>query len=154
MITYRKALVEDAQALAKIRMEFLRLHYLYVEEKRTEIETACKDFFKTAIGNNSFAAWIALDGENIVATSGVSFYVLPPSFRCVDGKTAYITNVFTLPQYRNLGIATELLKKVVAEAKGMGYNKVTLHSTAIARPIYEKYGFTEILGYMELRGDK
>ena len=149
MIKYRKANINDVNILSKLRSDLLmEAKDVNSETERSKVEIAIKQYFETALANDSFVAWLALDGDNIIATSGLSFSVVPPSFKCLDGKVAYIMNMFTLPNYRKQGIAMELLKKIVDEAKNRGYARITLHTTEMGRTLYEKYGFKDSHGYM------
>ena len=147
MINYRKATVNDSDILAKIRSIFIVEVVGCSETERIEVETANKIYFEKALADDSFAAWIALDDDKIVATSGLSFSVVPPAFK-FDGKLAYIMNMFTFPEYRNQGIGTELLKRVVEEAKNRGYKIIKLNATEMGRPLYEKYEFKDSHGEM------
>ena len=148
MITYRRAALPDAEKLAEIRSIFLQEVNNISEEERIIIEQVNLDYFKKTLCDNSFISWIALDNENIIATSGLSFSIVPPSYHVLDGKVAYIMNIFTFPSYRNRGIGTELFKRIVEEAKQLGYQKITLNATDMGRPLYEKYGFKNAHGEM------
>jgi len=152
VIEYRKALPSDANDLARIRGLFsAEVNGLDTSDKRiAEIERANLAYFTSALADGSFVAWLALDGNEIVATSGLSFSVTPPNFACPDGRVAYIMNMFTFPAYRSQGIATELFGRIAVEAKNLGYKKITLNATAMGRPLYEKYGFRDAHGEMEL----
>ena len=151
MITYRKAILSDAAKLAEIRSIFLKeINNVTSEEERIIVEQANLEYFRTALGNNTFTSWIALDNEEIIATSGLSFSIVPPVFHVLDGKVAYIMNIFTFPLYRNRGIGTELFKRIVEEAKQFGYKKITLNASDMGKPLYEKYGFKDVHGGMVL----
>ena len=63
-------------------------------------------------------------------------------------KVAYIMSMYTFPMYRNQGIGTELFKRIVDEAKQLGYKKITLNATDMGNPLYEKYGFKDVQGDM------
>jgi GNAT superfamily N-acetyltransferase len=149
MITYRKAVLSDAEKLAEIRSIFLK-EYKNVssEEERIIVEQAILEYYRRTLCDNTFISWIALDDTEIIATSGLSFSVVPPLFPVLDGRVAYIMNIYTFPKYRNQGIATELFKRIVDEAKQLGYKKITLNATDMGRPLYEKYGFKEVKGDM------
>ena len=150
MITYRKAVVEDAEKLAEMRGAFLKeMNNVRSEEERTVIEKACLDYFRQAICDDAFLSWVAIDNEEIVATSGLSFSVVPPLFGVPDGRVAYIMNMYTCPSYRNRGIATTLFSRIVDEAKHLGYKKITLKATDMGKPLYEKYGFRDVSGEMD-----
>ena len=145
MITYRKATLSDAEKLAEIRSFFLKeMNNVTSEEDRVIVEQANLEYLRKALYDNTFISWIALDNEVIIATSGLSFSVVPPFFNILTGKVAYIMNMYTLPSYRNRGIGSELFKKIIDEAKQLGYKKITLNATNMGRPLYEKYGFKDV----------
>ena len=149
MITYRKAVLSDAEKLAEIRSIFLKENNnVSSEEERIIIEQANLEYFRKTLCDNAFISWIALDDTKIIAMSGLSFSVVPPFFPVLDGKVAYIMNMYTFPMYRNQGIGTELFKRIVDEAKQLGYKKITLKATDMGRLLYEKYGFKDVQGDM------
>ena len=150
MIKYRKAVLSDAEKLAEIRSFFLKeMKNETSEEDRIVFEQANLEYFSKALCDNAFVSWIALDNEEIIATSGLSFSVVPPFPNVLNGKVAYIMNMYTFPKYRNRGIATELFKRIVDEAKQLGYKKMTLNASDVGRPLYEKYGFKDVHNGME-----
>ena len=151
MVTYRKANAGDAFELARIRTLFLAgLNNISCEDEMRRTETANKAYFDATLADESFVAWLAVDDGKIVATSGLSFYAVPPSFKVPDGRVAYIMNMYTFPDYRSQGLGMELLKRTVKEAEGRGYKKVTLYATNKGKPIYERFGFKDVVGDMEL----
>jgi len=151
MITYRKAVLSDAEKLAEIRSNLLiELNHILSEADRIVVEQMTLKYFKKAFCDNTFVSWIALDDEEIIATSGLSFSIVPPLLQIPDGKVAYIMNMVTFPNYRNRGIGTELLKRIVEEAKQLGYKKITLNASEMGKPLYEKYGFRDVHNAMVL----
>ncbi|MCL1900873.1 MAG: GNAT family N-acetyltransferase [Firmicutes bacterium] len=144
MISYRKADIKDADKLIGLRGALLMEIGNLSEFERREIEAANRRYFNLALKDNSFISWIALNDDKIVATSGLCFSVVPPFLGCLDGKTAYIMNMYTVKEYRNQGIGAELLKRIVEEAKNLGYKKITLNATTVGRKLYEKFGFKEV----------
>ncbi|GHU76876.1 N-acetyltransferase [Clostridia bacterium] len=149
MLTYRKATVSDAGELARLRSIFLaEVDNIQSEHERSLLEKANLAYFTTALLDGSFVAWLAIDKDEIVATSGLSFSLVPPSVKNIDGKVAYIMNMYTSPNYRRQGIAAGLFSRIVEEAKLLGYRKLTLNATDSGRPLYEKYGFKTYHGDM------
>ncbi len=73
-----------------------------------------------------------------------------PSYHNPTGKTAFIMNIYTDPQYRRNGIAFNVLDMLVTDAKERGAENIILDSTKMGRPLYETYGFKYITDYMEL----
>jgi len=151
MVTYRIATLADAQALACMRCTFLLDAHDITSQAVAEMEPILLAYFMAALADNSFVAWLALNGEEIVATSGLSFSLVPPSYSNQSGKVAYIMNMYTLPEYRRQGIAAELLQRTVEAARARGYKKITLHATDMGRPLYEKFGFRDVQGDMVLQ---
>jgi len=150
MIIYRKAILTDSEKLAEIRSFFLKeMKNETSEEDRIVFEQANLEYFRKTLCDNTFISWVALDNEVIIATSGLSFSVVPPFPDVLNGKVAYIMNMYTFPNYRNRGIGTELFKKIVDEAKQLGYKKITLNASDVGRPLYEKYGFKDVHNGME-----
>ena len=116
-----------------------------------EIDNEFVNYFTSSISDNSLISWLAVDGERIVATSGICFYQLPPTPRNPSGRNAYITNIYTLPEYRNQGIGSRLLQLVIDEGKILKYKIIRLHASADGKSIYRKAGFNDTDGYMALR---
>ena len=58
-------------------------------------------------------------------------------------------NMYTFPNYRNRGIGAELFKRIVDEAKQLGYKKITLNASDMGRPLYEKFGFKNVNNGMD-----
>ncbi len=142
-IAYRKANIGDVEQLVQMRIDFLKEVQapetrLYSEE---ELRVSLLHYFRTNITIEKFIAWIALENEQIVATSGLVFFEVAPGFTLIDGKIAYIMNMFTNENYRGKGVAKELFGYIVEEAKMMGYRRIALHATDAGRIIYEKFGF-------------
>lgn len=149
MIEYRKAGLDDSESLAKIRSVFIMETGGKVSEKdRETMEDANRAYLETALADGSFVAWLALDNCRIVATSGVCFSFMPPSLKCPNGRTANISSMFTISEYRKRGIASELFRRVLDEAIGRDCKRVTLIATEMGRPLYEKFGFTDAEGSM------
>ena len=66
-----------------------------------------------------------------------------PSSRNHTGKNAYITSVFVEPEYRRQGIASEMLRRIVARAQAYGCVNIMLTATDMGKPLYEKLGFIQ-----------
>lgn len=142
MIEYKKATVEEYDILAKIRVDFLtEVNNMNDSDTRDVLYRNNQEYFLSSLNDGTFASWLAVEGENIVAASGVAYYTLPPNASCPNGKIAYINNMFTYTQYRKKGIASRLFELIVEEARLFGCTKILLNATDMGRPIYEKYGF-------------
>jgi len=57
-----------------------------------------------------------------------------------------------MPEFRNRGIASELMKLLITFAKNSGATKIHLGTTDDGRKLYEKHGFKDLaIPGLELR---
>ena len=143
----RKATIDDAVILAKYRIQ--QLIDEGIAPPVENVDEKFINYFKSALTDGSLMMWIATEDGNPIANCGLCFFHLPPSFTST-GRAAYVTNVFTVKEYRRKGIATALLKTVIEEAINMDYNFFRLHASSDGRPVYSKLGFVDSTGYMHL----
>ena len=75
MITYQKLTSEQVDIFINIRIKQLR------EEGATEdidLVPALKDYYDRHMADGTFVSWLAMDGDKIVGTSGMSIVEKPP----------------------------------------------------------------------------
>jgi predicted acetyltransferase len=149
---YRKVNSNDVNDLVNLRKQQLLEENLREGRKdEKNIDYELKEYFSKNIENNTFISWVAIDNNEIIATSGLCFYQLPPTFSNPSGKVAYIANMYTMNEYRRKGIATTLLGKIINEAKLLDYKVLRLHTSLDGKSIYKKYGFINSEGFMHIR---
>ena len=142
-LEYRKADRADVGALVDLRIEFMRIvkDSGLPDEARWRAELAARFAFELA--SQELVAWICLDAGAVVASSGLA---CPASDAAraelgLGPGEALILNMFTLPPYRRRGIAAELLRLSIGEARSRGLAKLRLQSTDDGRSLYERAGF-------------
>ena len=149
MIEYRKATVDDVDLVSKIRLEFLsEVNNINCDQEKSKLYESIRHYMSFAIADESFVSWLAIENEEVIAISGISFYTLPPNKKCPNGKVAYINNVYTYPSHRNRGIASKLFDLTIQVAKQRDCTKISLNTTDMGRSLYEKYGFTDTVNDM------
>ena len=79
----------------------------------------------------------------LTAAAAIAFFEFPPSYTNPSGVKGYITNMYTAPQYRGKGIASDMLERLKEEAKRRGVQEIWLISSVYGRPVYERSGFIE-----------
>lgn len=147
-MVFRKAEIHDIETLVQLRTQQL------IDEGSSpdcNINSSLKSYFQSSLSDGSLVLWIALENNTIIATGGVCFHQMPPTFSNPTGGIAYITNMYTLPFYRRRGIASQLLEKVMGEAKERGYGVIRLHASSHGKELYTKHGFIDSDGFMHLR---
>lgn len=148
MLTYQKLTSEQLDTFINMRIKQLR------EEGATEdidLVPNLKDYYNRHMADGTFVSWLAMDGDRIVGTSGMSFVEKPPYFSCPTGKIGLLSSMFTDPEYRRMGIAKELLSRVVEEAKKYGCGSVQITASDMGVLLYTDFGFVKNGNFMQYR---
>lgn len=96
-------------------------------------------------------SWLAVDGEKIVATSGMSFVEKPPYFSCPNGRIGLLSSMYTSDEYRRQGIAKALLTRVVEEAREYGCGCVQITASDMGVLLYTDFGFVKNGNFMQYK---
>ncbi len=148
MITYQKLTEKELDTFIKMRIRQLR------EEGATEdidLVPALQDYYERHMADGTFVSWLAVDGDRIVGTSGMSFVEKPPYFGCPSGKMGILSSMFTDPDYRRKGIAKELLSRVVDEARAYGCGTVQITASDMGVLLYTDFGFVKNGNFMQYK---
>ena len=98
-------------------------------------------YLNTAIADGSFRAWLAAEGDRVVAGGAVIISPWPAHPYDLECRRATILNVYTDPEYRRRGIARKLMQTIIAWCQREGFARVTLHASDEGRHLYESIGF-------------
>lgn len=131
----------------------MRIHQLLEEGATGDVDLApaLKDYYKRHMADGTFVSWIAMDGDRIVGTSGMSFVEKPPYFGCPSGRIGLLSSMFTHPVYRRKGIAKELLSRVIEEARTYGCGTVQITASDMGVLLYSDFGFVKNKNFMQYR---
>ena len=147
-IEYRKLSEKELDEFIEMRINQLR------EEGAKEdidLKPALLDYYKRHMKDGTFVSWVALDGNNIIGTSGMSFVEKPPYFGCPSGKIGLLSSMFTNPNYRRNGIAKELLSRIVNEAKQYGCGTIQITASDMGVKLYTDFGFEHNGNFMQYK---
>ena len=147
-ITYRKLTKEDLDVFVQLRIKQLREEGA---EEDIDLAPALKDHYVRHMADGTFVSYVAVDGERIIATSGMSFVEKPPYFGCPSGKIGLLSGMYTDPAYRRQGIAKELLDRVVKEAIAYGCGTVQVTASDMGVKLYESCGFVHNSNFMQYK---
>lgn len=151
-IVYKRLTENELSRIVKMRID--QLTEEYTSQGRTvpegvDLEDALFDFYKRNMAAGTYVSWLAFDGDKIVGTSGMSFAEKPPYFTCPSGKLGILSSMYTDPDYRRVGIATNLLDRVVNEAKDYGCGTIYITASDMGVKLYESYGFKHNGNFMQ-----
>ena len=147
-MTYEKLTRDRLDTFIQMRIRQLR------EEGATEdidLAPALQDYYNRHMIDGTFVSWLAVDGDRIVGTSGMSFVEKPPYFGCPSGKMGILSSMFTDPEYRRKGIAKELLSRVVEEARAYGCGTVQITASDMGVLLYTDFGFVKNGNFMQYK---
>lgn len=154
MIVYQKASADDIYLLIENRMKLLKnANMLGDESELKSVKEQLCQYYTKAISSKNHIAYLAYEKSICIGTGGICFYQVLPTYHNPTGKKAYITNIYTMPEYRNKGIATHILDYLVRESLKMGVDFISLETTESGRSIYEKYGFAALRTEMQLKNE-
>ena len=145
-ISYRKLTENDLETFIRMRITQLR------EEGATEdvdLVPPLMDYYHRHLADGTYVSWLALDGEKIVGTSGMSFVEKPPYFSCPSGRIGLLSSMYTYPEYRRMGIAKELLRQVTEEARAYGCGCVQITASDMGVLLYTDFGFKKNGNFMQ-----
>ena len=145
-IQYRKLTAEDLDVFVEMRINQLR------EEGAKEVidlRPALFDYYGRHMADGTFVSWLAVCDGKIIGTSGMSFVEKPPYFGCPSGRIGLLSSMYTDKTYRRKGIAKELLKRVMNEARTYGCGVVQITASDMGVLLYSDYGFEKNGNFMQ-----
>ena len=147
-IEYKRLTEKELDIFTEMRIRQLR------EEgaaEKFDLKPYLKDYCSRHMSDGTFVSWLAFDSEKIIATSGMSFVEKPPYFSCPSGKIGIVSSMYTAPSYRRMGIARELLDRVIKDAVTYGCECIQVSASDMGVKLYSAYGFVRSENYMEYK---
>lgn len=151
-IVYRKLTKAELEIFINMRIAQLTEEYTNTGRNVPEgvdLKTALRDYYQRHMEEGTFVSWLAMDGDKIIGTSGMSFVEKPPYFTCPSGRLGLLSSMYTDPRYRRMGIANELLHRVVEEARAYGCGAVHITASDMGVKLYTAYGFKHNGNFMQ-----
>ena len=145
-VKYRRLTEKELEVFIEMRINQLR------EEGAKEdidLKPALREYYNRHMADGTFISWLAVDGDRIVGTSGMSFVEKPPYSGCPSGKMGLLSSMFTAKEYRRQGIAKELLTRVMNEAKEYGCGTVQITASDMGVLLYTDFGFVKNGNFMQ-----
>lgn len=147
-ITYRKMEPGDTASFIALRISQLREEGA---QEDLDLAPALEDYYRRHMADGTFVSWLALDQQRIIGTSGMSFVEKPPYFGCPTGRIGLLSSMYTDPEYRRMGIAKELLRRVVEEARAYGCGAVQITASDMGVLLYTDFGFVKNGNFMQYK---
>jgi GNAT superfamily N-acetyltransferase len=148
-VEFRLATAADVDSLVERRASFLA-ELTGCDPGDPVLLDAMSLYFSEKLATQEFTAYVAAVNGCIIATSGMIVRQNPPSAKNLEGREAFVLNVFTVPGWRGRGIATALLERTIAAARQARCGRIVLHAAERAVAIYARAGFVPVASEMRL----
>jgi GNAT superfamily N-acetyltransferase len=151
----RAATAGDAAVLARQRRAMFETMGMLPDGPRAgdELEAVARKWIEREVAAGTFFSWVVELAEaphaigasaplEVVAGGGLQLRPLMPRPGFVRGEPeALVLSMWTEPAHRRQGLATLVMEAMLAWCRARGIRRVTLHASAMGRPIYERLGF-------------
>ena len=150
-IQYQRLTEAELPQFIALRIAQLRSESEAAANSPTDLNTALRDYYTRHMADGSFFGWLAVTEGETVGTGGMSIVEKPPYFGCPSGKIGLLSSMYTDPRLRRQGIATEILSRVIADAKSAGCGTVQITASDMGVKLYTAFGFTHNGNFMQYR---
>jgi GNAT superfamily N-acetyltransferase len=100
-------------------------------------------FFEKSITNGSYFGVIAEINNKAAGYGGMVIRHIPGDLNKPFYLEADILNMYTLPEFRRMGVGQAIVKAIEKEAVILGISKLTLHTSKDGEKLYRSSGFSE-----------
>lgn len=138
----RKAAFTDIDTLIRLRIGYLAEDIGLSPDEENTIRAQLVTYFTKHIGED-FIAVLAETDSKAVSTAFLIITEKPANPFFLNGKTATILNVYTIPEYRRLGISKRVLGHIIDLARQSNVSSIDLNASATGKPLYKMLGFSE-----------
>lgn len=146
----RLAEAKDIKQLIKMRWDFT---IEYDESKRNEsyveFEKECQVFLEDALNSHRWFIWVVEENEKVVSHIYLELIQKVPRPGRITYPFAYMTNVYTVPEYRNKGAGSKLLSEINKLIDENKYKFVIVWPSDESVNYYKKNGYVHSTEPME-----
>ena len=138
----RFAKKEDIDSLIKMRWDFTLEYRSNINENEYDsFYEECNDFLLDAITNDNWLIWVAEKDKKIVSHIFIELIHKVPRPGRKTYPFAYMTNVYTLPEFRNQGIGSKLMRELNDWMKKKNYELIIVWPGEESVNFYKRNGF-------------
>ncbi|RED58518.1 GNAT family N-acetyltransferase [Cohnella lupini] len=146
----RLAVEEDVDALIRMRWDFTLEHQPEVEGDYRLFSKECREFLTAAIQGDRWYIWVAEVDGSLVSHVYIQLIDKVPRPGRITYPFAFMTNVYTHPEYRSQGIGSRILQKLQEWAAEKKYEFIIVWPSDESRNFYGRNGYTLCNDPMEL----
>jgi GNAT superfamily N-acetyltransferase len=138
----REATLQDAPALARMRWDFTAEDdFIHPNATHEEYERHFTQFLDMAISSGRWSIWVVEDAGQLVSHIFMQVIEKVPRPGRQERRFGWVTNVYTIPEYRNRGVGSQLMAQVEAWSKAQNLELMLVWPTQQSVPYYQRAGF-------------
>jgi GNAT superfamily N-acetyltransferase len=138
----RRATPEDLDQLVGLRVRFIAgVRCIDYDDWNRATRGETRAFLEGALADGRYVSWVADSGEGLVGCAGVSMLPIPPRAPGGPRHDGLVLTVWVEPGWRSSGVGRQLMEALVAARDELSIDRLFLHATDMARPLYESLGF-------------
>ena len=132
----------------------IQIRQATIQDLNVLMQSENRHYYQTELPQGGHIACFAYVGEEIVGCGGICLYHEMPSPDNLNGKCAYLMNIYTRPQFRGHGIGNRIVRWLVEQARQRHISKIYLETSNKGRPLYQTIGFADMKDMMKLSREK
>ena len=145
---YRLATVADGAALAELRWLLKTDEGREAgAEGRAELAARYQAHLER---EDATRYWVAADETGLIGVATLRLAAKEPAPQRPNDAIGYLTNVYVRPEFRNGGIGTGLLKRLIADARETETELLIVWPSERSRTMYHRLGFSGSSDPLEL----
>ncbi|TMV46594.1 GNAT family N-acetyltransferase [Paenibacillus mesophilus] len=149
----RLATETDIDQLIRMRWDFTYEHAPGIVASYEDFYEECKLFLKDVIDGGKWFIWVAEVDSRIVAHIYIDLINKVPRPGRITNPFAYMTNVYTVPEFRSRGIGSQLLKQIRQWGRDKKLEFIIVWPSEEAVPFYSNNDYKHCTEPMELALD-
>lgn len=139
----RKATYKDSDVLDSLFAKLIENEQIYDDNIKDNL--TMKGFFSKRINEEENIILVVEDNDNIV---GYIYGYIRADNKIKKELEAYIESLFIIKEYRNQGLATNLINKFIEEAKKLNTKYIFIENkkdNIVAKKLYDKLNFNNFI---------
>ena len=135
---------ECTDELIELRMAYLAADFgeLAAEDEAC-IRAALPSYFERHLERDLISFVARADDGRIASVALLLVSEKPANPRFVNGRIGTVFNVYTAPEFRRQGLASQVMSELLAHARGLELDLVELNATDEGYPLYRSLGFED-----------
>ena len=147
-IIYRRLEKEDIPEFIEMRLDQLQEEGA---EPILDLVPELNEYYTRHLKDGTFVSWLAIDGDKIIGTSGMSYVEKPPYYSNPSGKIGLLSSMYTVKSYRRNSISKKLLTKIMQDAREYGCGVVQITASDMGVLLYTNFGFEKNSNFMQFK---